>query len=164
MRNASFAAFLFLCAAAPASAQQQPATAAAQPAAAASSASQGDDLKALTDARIASIKLTSDARLAALKAGLKLRPDQEKSWSTFESTVRDLAKQRQDRLQQLTAQNAAQGSGQGPDAITLLRQRADLMSQTSADLKKYADALDPLYKSLDDAQKRRMLLLVAATR
>jgi hypothetical protein len=161
MRNASVAIFLLVCAASPAFAQQQPATAQSATAAA-PSASQSDDLKALTDARIASIKLTSDARLAALKAGLRLRPDQDKNWSTFESTVRDLAKQRQDRLQQLAAQNA--GSAQGTDAIALLRQRADLMGQTSADLKKYADALEPLYKSLDDAQKRHMLLLVAATR
>ncbi len=97
-----------------------------------------------------------------MKAGLKIRPDQEKSWATFESTMRDLAKQRQDRLQQLSAQNAAATGAQAPDAIALLRRRADAMAQTSAELRRFADAFEPLYKSLDDGQKRRMAMLVAS--
>jgi hypothetical protein len=121
-----------------------------------------EDFAAIADARIAAIKLDSDARIAAMKAGLKIRPDQEKSWATFESTMRDLAKQRQDRLQQLSAQNAAATGAQAPDAIALLRRRADAMAQTSAELRRFADAFEPLYKSLDDGQKRRMAMLVAS--
>jgi hypothetical protein len=122
-----------------------------------------EDFAAIAEARIVAIKLDSDARIAAMKAGLKIRPDQEKSWATFESTMRDLAKQRQDRLQQLSAQNAAATGAQAPDAIVLLRRRADAMAQTSADLKRFADAFEPLYKSLDDGQKRRMAMLVTPT-
>ena len=32
-----------------------------------------------------------DARLAGLKAGLRLTPDQEKLWGPFEAAVRDFA-------------------------------------------------------------------------
>ena len=40
-----------------------------------------------------------------------------------------------------------------------LRDRADRMAETAAGLKKIADAADPLYKSLDDGQKRRLSML-----
>ena len=40
-----------------------------------------------------------------------------------------------------------------------LRDRADRMAETAACLKKIADAADPLYKSLDDGQKRRLSML-----
>ena len=33
------------------------------------------------------------------------------------------------------------------------------MTETGASLKKVADAIDPLYKSLDDGQKRRFAML-----
>jgi zinc resistance-associated protein len=101
----------------------------------------------------------SDARIAALKEALKLRPDQEKNWAPFESTIRDLAKQRQDRLRKLIAAGVA-AQGQPLDPVAVLRQRADAMGQASADLKRFADAVDPLFKSLDDAQKRRMFVLL----
>src|SRR3974390_2119343 len=39
-----------------------------------------------------------DARIAALHAGLKLTADQEKNWPALEAALRDLNKQRQERL------------------------------------------------------------------
>src|SRR6266851_10376429 len=39
----------------------------------------------------------TDARIAAVKAGLKLTPDQEKLWPPVETAVRDFAKLRIDR-------------------------------------------------------------------
>src|SRR6476620_5629861 len=39
----------------------------------------------------------TDARIAAVKAGLKLNPDQEKLWPPVETAVRDFAKLRIDR-------------------------------------------------------------------
>ena len=40
----------------------------------------------------------TDARLAALKAGLTLTADQEKNWPAFEQAARDVAKLRSDRI------------------------------------------------------------------
>ena len=40
-----------------------------------------------------------------------------------------------------------------------LRDRADTMAATAAAMKKIADAADPLYKTLDDGQKRRLAVL-----
>ena len=45
------------------------------------------------------------------------------------------------------------------DPVERLRQRAGALSDTGAALKRLADATDPLYKSLDENQKRRFAVL-----
>src|SRR4051812_46826280 len=40
----------------------------------------------------------TDARIAALRAGLQLTPDQAKNWPVVEQAIRDMAKARQERL------------------------------------------------------------------
>ncbi len=99
-----------------------------------------------------------DARIAAVHAGLKLNADQEKLWPPVEAAVRDFAKFRIDRANaRMKAQDSA---GQPPDdPVARLRERADNMAAASAALKKIADAADPLYKTLDEGQKRRLTLL-----
>ena len=42
-----------------------------------------------------------DAKLAGLKAGLKLTPDQEKLWEPFEAAVRDAAKTRMEHMREM---------------------------------------------------------------
>jgi hypothetical protein len=97
-----------------------------------------------------------DARIAAVKAGLKLTPDQEKNWPAVESAVRDFAKQRVENA------NASANTGDQAeeDPVARLRQRADRMTAAAAGLRRIADAADPLYKSLDEGQKRRLSFLV----
>jgi hypothetical protein len=99
----------------------------------------------------------ADARVAALKAGLKLTPEQEKNWPAVETAIRDLAKARMDRMN--ARRDARRDRDQKRDPIERLRQRADRMAESAAGLKKLADASEPLYKSLDDAQKRRLTVL-----
>jgi zinc resistance-associated protein len=94
-----------------------------------------------------------DARLAGLKAGLTLTTEQEKNWPAFEQAAREFGKLRADRR---AAMRTAQPS---EDPVERLRQRAAAMSDTGAALKKLADATDPLYKSLDENQKRRFAVL-----
>jgi len=94
-----------------------------------------------------------DARIAALHAGLKLTAEQEKNWPAVESALRDLAKQRSERFA------ARAGADHPKDPIERLNTRAEAMGQRAAALKKLADAAGPLYKSLDDSQKRRFVML-----
>ena len=108
-----------------------------------------------------------DARIAALKTGLKLTADQEKHWPAVEAAIRDLAKQRADRRKEFSDRMAARRNAQPgdntptrPDAIDRLRRGADAMTTRAATLKKLADATEPLYKSLDDNQKRRFGFLM----
>lgn len=103
-----------------------------------------------------------DARIAAVHAGLKLNADQEKLWPPVEAAVRDFTKLRIDRAN--ARMNGGPGdvnqdAGKPDDPVARLRQRADDMGATSAALKKIADAADPLYKTLDDGQKRRLAVL-----
>ena len=106
----------------------------------------------------------TDARVAGLKAGLKLTAEQEKNWPAVETAIRDLAKERGDRIKERAARREARRGGDnaqqvGSDAIARLRQGADAMTARAASLKKLADASEPLYKSLDDGQKRRFTML-----
>jgi hypothetical protein len=115
-----------------------------------------------------------DARIAAVHAGLKLSADQEKLWPPVESAVRDFAKLRIDRANARmnagpgdagkdtskdTSKDANKDAGKQEDPVARLRQRAEDMGATSTALKKIADAADPLYKTLDEGQKRRLAVL-----
>jgi hypothetical protein len=95
-----------------------------------------------------------DARIAALKAGLALTPDQAKNWPDFEKALRDMAQVRAERM--AARQAAEQNPDQAPPApFDRLAQRADNMAKASAALKRIAETGKPLYTSLDDAQKAR---------
>ena len=98
----------------------------------------------------------TDARVAALKAGLRLTPDQEKNWPAFEQAYRNLAKLRTDHV--------APDRGQGPATndqtmVDRLQRRADAVTQYGTALQDLAKTAQPLYQSLDDAQKRRFAAL-----
>src|SRR3982074_881270 len=102
----------------------------------------------------------TDARIAAAKAGLKLTPDQERVGPPVETAVRDLAKLRIDRANaRMNAQRDSQDQQKPDDPVARLRERADTMATTAAAMKRIADAADPLYKTLDDGQKRRLAIL-----
>ena len=103
----------------------------------------------------------TDARIAAVHAGLKLNADQEKLWPPVEAAVRDFAKLRIDRANaRMNAQPDDRSDQQKPDdPVARLRERADNMATSAAAMKKIADAADPLYKTLDDGQKRRLAIL-----
>jgi hypothetical protein len=105
----------------------------------------------------------TDARIAALKAGLELTPDQARNWPAFEQALRDMATLRAQRRQ---ARQAAAGQPQQSPATPFdrLGRRADTMSKFSAALKKVADAGAPLYMSLNDDQKGRFTTLARSLR
>jgi hypothetical protein len=100
--------------------------------------SQAEDLAAFTDARI-----------AARKAALKLTPDQEKHWPGARAGT-PRSQQGEDARRE--TRRAAERRG---DAIHRLRDRADALSTRAAELRRIADAAQPLYQSLDEAQKSR---------
>ena len=97
------------------------------------------------------------ARVAALRAGLTLNPEQEKHWPAFEQAMREL---QQLRLNRVTAIREARRDGpRVADPAERMRERATRLSESGAVLKRLAEATEPLYRSLDDAQKRRFAIL-----
>ena len=104
-----------------------------------------------------------DARIAALKAGLELTPDQAKNWPAFEQALRDMAKLRAERIAAREARE--QNPSQTPIApFDRLSQRADNMAKASAILKRIAETGQPLYMSINDAQKERFQKLARMLR
>jgi LTXXQ motif family protein len=108
----------------------------------------------------ADITAFTDARIAALKAGLELTPDQAKNWPPFEQALRDMAQLRIQRIQERLS-----GEQQAPATpFDRLERRADAMAKRSAALKKVADSGAPLYQSLSDDQKARFMKLARILR
>ena len=99
-----------------------------------------------------------DARIAAVKAGLKLTPDQEKMWPAIEDAARDGAR----KMQALAEKTRA--APRPADPIERLRRMADAETTRGAALGKLVEAAQPLYASLTDDQKRRLPMLLHGPR
>jgi hypothetical protein len=107
----------------------------------------------------------ADARIAAVHAGLKLTADQEKLWPPVEAAVREFAKLRIDRANaRMNAPRDDSSQAKPEDPVARLRDRAETMAATAGAMKKIAEAADPLYKTLDDGQKRRLAVLTRMDR
>lgn len=134
-------------------AQQADGAKAGQPAPGKHQRISADDRAALTDARI-----------AGLKAGLKLNADQEKLWPDVEKALRDAAQARAERMAKFKEERKeAREEGKKGDFVERLRRGADMATERAAEMRKLADAVDPLYKTLDDGQKRRLGMLLRAS-
>jgi hypothetical protein len=96
-----------------------------------------------------------DAKLAGMKAGLRLTTDQEKLWGPFESAVKDADKSLMDVMGQMDAD--AQGERMSP--VDRLEAMSDRLSRGATNVKKIADAAKPLYDSLDEIQKHKFGML-----
>lgn len=107
-----------------------------------------------------------EGRIAGLKAALRLTPDQEKNWPSFEQAMRDVAKQRaeaREKMRERWASFRADREAGKPAQRNIpedLKARADRMATAAENLRKLADASAQLYASLDDAQKRRLGVLM----
>jgi len=89
---------------------------------------------------------------------LQLTPDQAKYWPAVEEAIRARAMARHQRLVDL----ASRLSGQREfNPVELMQARADALATRGANLKKLADAWQPLYQSLDPSQKDRLRFLAA---
>ncbi len=102
----------------------------------------------------------TDARLGALHTGLKLTPDQEKLWPPVEQAIRALAAQRRDQAGQAreTRRNLRANF---PAAV---RSIADSEAARADTLRRLADAVAPLYATLDEGQKHRAAVLMRSMR
>jgi zinc resistance-associated protein len=101
-----------------------------------------------------------DARIAALRTGLKLNADQERMWPPVEQAIRDLVKLRREQVRAFR-----EGRGDHRDDLPgFLRGVAERQGARADALRKLADATGPLYGSLDEGQKRRLRVLIRQMR
>ena len=106
----------------------------------------------------ADLKALTDARIGITKAALQLTPEQARFWPPVEEAIRSRAEARHRRIAQLRA--LAEQAGQREfDPVALMRGRAENLTERGANLKKLADAWQPLYQTLNPDQKQRMRVL-----
>jgi hypothetical protein len=96
------------------------------------------------------IVANSDAYIDRIKAELHLTPEQEKSWSAFNSAMHYLGHNGAERLNL----RIARAKRDPPDDIVeQMRNEAQFLNDRAADQRAVADAAEPLFTSLDDKQK-----------
>jgi hypothetical protein len=96
---------------------------------------------------------SAEVRTAKMKVDLNLTADQEKNWARFATAMQDMSEKQADRRIALRDARAQQHGAL--DALEELRKNADYQIELSTDLKKLADAAQPLYASLNEQQKSR---------
>jgi zinc resistance-associated protein len=99
-----------------------------------------------------------DARIAAIRAGLKLSPDQEKLWPGVETALRTAGKSAMDRHQKFKNERADE------NFIDRIRRRGENAVARGQDLQAVADAAAPLYATLSEEQKHRLPVLMHVLR
>jgi len=93
----------------------------------------------------------SDANIERIKKELELTPEQEKSWSGFNSAMHYLGHNGADRLNL----RIARAKRDPPDDIVeQMRNEAQFLDDRAVDQRNVADAAEPLYASLNDKQKQ----------
>jgi hypothetical protein len=130
----------------------------------------------------------ADARIAELKANLRLSAEQAKHWPALQTALRDIATKRADMMADNGAPRTGRSSAESsnaaarpvadeeadvtarkeqaaqtnprPDDITAMQHEADALAAQSANLRQISDAAKPLYDSLDDHQRRLLVQFV----
>jgi zinc resistance-associated protein len=97
-----------------------------------------------------------EAHIAAVRAGLRLTPDQERLWPPVESAVRDMARQMSELREQRQAQAAP------VDPVERMARMGEMATKRGQAMSRLAEAARPLYASLTDDQKRRLRTLMRA--
>jgi len=104
----------------------------------------------LSDLTPEQIIASVDANVARLKDELKLSPEQEKNWAAFNSAMHNLGFNGAERVRL----RAARAQRDPPDDIVdQMRNEAQFLADRAQDQRVVADAVDPLFLSLDDKQK-----------
>lgn len=100
-----------------------------------------------------------DARIAQIKAQLRLTADQESEWGKLETALKDISKRRAERrLARMDERDKRDADKEAKPftAADRMRQAADALQQRAEELRAIADASEPLYAKFNDNQRRRV--------
>lgn len=92
-----------------------------------------------------------DARVASIKAGLKLTADQERLWGPVETAIRNAASQRYTRMTQFRENREQRRSA---DFMQRFEQRSTMQTERAQTSTAIATALRPLWDTFSEDQKR----------
>ena len=123
----------------------------------------------------------ADARIAIVKADLLLSPEQAQHWSVLASALHDIAVQRAKSWVASRDLQTGRAASKSPitldskerdatlkrgaredrvDDIDEMRKKADAFTIQAAYLRQIADAAQPLYDTLDDSQRHRLVQFI----
>lgn len=119
---------------------------------------QAQDTKATRPQAAAVAKALTDRKIEIVKTTLSLTPEQQKLWPAVEDAIRSRSAMRINRISKLVA---LRDSDKDVSPIEMMKIRADTLANKAAELKKLADAWQPLYATLDSNQKDRLAFLAA---
>lgn len=98
-----------------------------------------------------------EAKIARLKASLRLTEEQEREWGRFESTLKDISKKRAERRIALIDEWDKRDAERKPlTHAEALRKHADALTLRAEEIRAIADAADPFTEKLDAVQRRRV--------
>ena len=96
-----------------------------------------------------------DGKIAGTKAALRLTAEQERLWPAVEQAVRDGAAKRMKMREEMRGRfEQMRKDGKKPDMLEMIDRMSERSGQASADLKKFAETIRPLYATLSDEQKQ----------
>jgi zinc resistance-associated protein len=102
----------------------------------------------------------TEARIAALRAGLRLSAEQEKLWPAVEDAIKNVVRQRRDQMRDWRDSRGERSD----DLPATIRSMAERQAARAEALRKLADSATPLYATFDEGQKRRLRILVRGLR
>jgi zinc resistance-associated protein len=106
-----------------------------------------------------------DARIAGVRAGLKLTPEQERLFAPVEQAYRSMAAERTRRIEEFREQRGRPSENREQlDLMQRLDRRAERATQNAQRIAGLASVMRPFWASLDDNQKRLLPRLMRAGR
>jgi hypothetical protein len=100
-----------------------------------------------------------DARIAQLKANLRINQDQERDWNRFEAALKDISKKRAERRLALMDEWDKREAEKDRKPLTHaegLRKHADALALRAEEIRAIADAAEPFSEKLNDRQRQQV--------
>lgn len=100
-----------------------------------------------------------EARIAQLKANLRVNQDQERDWSRFEAALKDVSKKRAERRLALMDEWDKREADKEKKTLThaeALRKHADALALRAEELRAIADAAEPFSEKLNNQQRQQV--------
>jgi hypothetical protein len=114
------------------------------------------EARALQEARVEGRELT-EIRIDVVKNALQLSPEQAKYWPAIEEAIRARAEMRRQRVENVAER--LDDSQPDVDFVKVMQNHAAVLTERGTALRRLADAWQPLYPTLNNAQKQRMRIL-----
>ena len=100
-----------------------------------------------------------EARIAQLKANLRITQEQERDWGRFESALKDISKKRAERRLALIEEWEKRDTDKEKRVLThaeALRKHADALALRAEEIRAIADAAEPFSEKLNAGQRQQV--------